>query len=128
MYPRDYLYSREHEWIRVEEDQCVLGITEYAQQELGEVVFVELPEVGQVFDANDELGTIESVKAVAEVYTPVAGEVVEVNDAVVDDPELLNEDPHHEGWLIKMRFSSAADLKSLMSAEAYEEYVQSGEA
>lgn len=128
MYPRDYLYSREHEWIRVEEDQCVLGITEYAQQELGEVVFVELPEVGQVFDANDELGTIESVKAVAEVYTPVAGEVVEVNDAVVDDPELLNEDPHHEGWLIKIRFSSAADLKSLMSAEAYEEYVQSGEA
>ncbi|HEX6900019.1 MAG TPA: glycine cleavage system protein GcvH [Thermoanaerobaculia bacterium] len=128
MYPRDYLYSREHEWVRVEEDQCVLGITEFAQQELGEVVFVELPEVGQVFDANDELGTIESVKAVAEVYTPVAGEVVEVNDAVVDDPELLNEDPHHEGWLIKIRFSSAADLKSLMSAEAYEEYVQSGEA
>ncbi|HEY9420763.1 MAG TPA: glycine cleavage system protein GcvH [Thermoanaerobaculia bacterium] len=128
MYPRDYLYSREHEWVRVEEDVCVLGITEFAQQELGEVVFVELPEIGQVFDANDELGTIESVKAVAEVYTPVAGEVVEVNDAVVDDPELLNEDPHGEGWLIKFRFSSAADLKSLMSAEAYEEYVQSGEA
>ena len=120
MYPSEYLYSREHEWIRVEDDVCVLGITEFAQQELGEVVFVELPEVGQVFDANDELGTIESVKAVAEVYTPVAGEVVEVNDAVVDDPELLNEDPHSEGWLIKMRFSSAADLKSLMNAEAYE--------
>jgi glycine cleavage system H protein len=128
MYPRDYLYSREHEWVRVEEDICVLGITEYAQQELGEVVFVELPEIGQVFDANDELGTIESVKAVAEVYTPVAGEIVEVNDAVVDDPELLNEDPHGEGWLLKIRFSSAADLKSLMNPEAYEEYVQSGEA
>jgi glycine cleavage system H protein len=128
MYPTDYLYSREHEWIRVEDDVCVLGITEFAQQELGEVVFVELPEIGQVFDANDELGTIESVKAVAEVYTPVAGEVVEVNDAVVDDPELLNEDPHSEGWLIKIRFSSAADLKNLMNAEQYEEYVQSGEA
>lgn len=128
MYPGDYLYSREHEWIRVEDDQCVLGITEFAQQELGEVVFVELPEVGQVFDANDELGTIESVKAVAEVYTPVAGEVIEVNDAVVDDPELLNEDPHGEGWLIRIRFSSAADLKSLMKAEEYEEYVKSGEA
>ncbi|HEX6864436.1 MAG TPA: glycine cleavage system protein GcvH [Thermoanaerobaculia bacterium] len=128
MYPSEYLYSREHEWIRVEDDICVLGITEFAQQELGEVVFVELPEVGQVFDANDELGTIESVKAVAEVYTPVAGEVVEVNDAVVDDPELLNEDPHGEGWLIKVRFSSAADLKNLMNAEAYEEYVKSGEA
>jgi len=128
MYPRDYLYSREHEWLRVEDDLCVLGITEFAQQELGEVVFVELPEIGQVFDANDELGTIESVKAVAEVFTPVAGEVVEVNDAVVDDPELLNEDPHGEGWLIKVRFSSADDLKIMMKAEEYEEYVQSGEA
>jgi glycine cleavage system H protein len=128
MYPADYLYSREHEWVRVEDDVVVLGITEFAQQELGEVVFVELPEIGQVFDANDELGTIESVKAVAEVYTPVAGEVVEANDAVVDDPELLNEDPHGEGWLLKIRFSSAADLKDLMNAEKYEEYVQSGEA
>ena len=128
MYPRDYLYSREHEWLRVEDDVCVIGITEFAQHELGEVVFVELPEVGQVFDTNDELGTIESVKAVAEVFTPVAGEVVEVNEAVVDDPELLNEDPHVDGWLIKIRFSSADDLKSMMKAEEYEEYVQSGEA
>jgi glycine cleavage system H protein len=128
MYPSDYLYSRQHEWIRVEDDVCVLGITEFAQQELGEVVFVELPEVGQVFDAGDELGTIESVKAVAELYTPVAGEVVEINEAVVDDPELLNEDPHGEGWLVKIRFSTAADLKQLMNAEQYEEFVQSGEA
>jgi glycine cleavage system H protein len=127
MYPTEYLYSKEHEWIRVADDVCVLGITEFAQQELGEVVYVELPEVGQVFDANDEIGTIESVKAVAEVYTPVAGEIIEINDAVVDDPELLNEDPHADGWLIKIRFSSAADLKSLMNAEKYEEYVKSGE-
>ena len=127
MYPSDYLYSREHEWVRVEGEVCVLGITEFAQQELGEVVFVELPEVGQVFDAGDELGTIESVKAVAEIYTPVAGEVLEVNDTVVDDPELLNEDPHGEGWLLKIRFSSAADLKQLMNAEEYEAYVKSGE-
>jgi glycine cleavage system H protein len=128
MYPSEYLYSREHEWVRVQDDICVLGITEFAQQELGEVVFVELPEVGQVFDAGDEVGTIESVKAVAEVYTPVAGEVVEINEAVVDDPELINEDPHQEGWLIKVRFSSAADLKQLMNAEKYEEYAKSGEA
>ena len=127
-YPKEYLYSREHEWVQVEDDLCVLGITEFAQQELGEVVFVELPEIGQVFDTNDELGTIESVKAVAEVFTPVAGEVVEINDAVVDDPELLNEDPHGDGWLIKIRFSSADDLKSMMKAEEYEEFVQSGEA
>jgi glycine cleavage system H protein len=128
MYPTDYLYSREHEWVRVEDDVCVLGITEFAQQELGEVVFVELPEVGQVFNTNDEVGTIESVKAVAEVYIPVAGEVIEINEAVVDDPELLNEDPHSDGWLIKVRFSSASDLKALMTAEKYEEYVKSGEA
>lgn len=128
MYPTDFLYSREHEWVRVEDDVCVLGITEFAQQELGEVVFVELPEIGQIFNVNEELGTIESVKAVAEVYTPVAGEIIEVNDAVVDDPELLNEDPHGEGWLVRVRFSSASDLKSLMNAEAYEEFVKSGEA
>jgi glycine cleavage system H protein len=128
MYPSDYLYSREHEWVRVMDDICVLGITEFAQQELGEVVFVELPEVGQVFNSQDELGTIESVKAVAEVYSPVAGEVVEINESVVDDPEMLNDDPHGEGWLVKLRFSSADDLKSLMSAEKYEEYVKSGEA
>jgi glycine cleavage system H protein len=128
MYPSDYLYSKEHEWVRVEEDICVLGITEFAQQELGEVVFVELPEVGQVFDTNDEIGTIESVKAVAEVFTPVAGEIVEINEAVVDDPELLNEDPHVEGWLVKLRFSSASDLKSLMKADEYEEFVKSGDA
>ena len=128
MYPSDYLYSREHEWVHVVDDICVLGITEFAQQELGEVVFVELPEVGQVFNAQDELGTIESVKAVAEVYSPVAGEVVEINDAVVDDPEMLNDDPFGEGWLVKIRFSSADDLKALMNADAYEEYVKSGEA
>jgi glycine cleavage system H protein len=126
MYPTDLLYSREHEWVKVQDDVCTLGITDFAQRELGEVVFVELPEVGQMFDANDEIGTIESVKAVAEVYTPVAGEVVEVNEALNEDPELLNDDPQGDGWLVKIRFSSAADLKSLMSAQAYEEFI-SGE-
>jgi glycine cleavage system H protein len=127
MYPKDLLYSQEHEWVRVEEDLCVLGITEYAQKELGEVVFVELPEVGQVFDAGDEIGTIESVKAVAEFYTAVAGEVVEINDAVTEDPEVLNDDPHGDGWLVKIRFSSAADLRQMMNAEQYEQYLE-GEA
>lgn len=122
-YPTDFLYTEEHEWARVEEDLCVVGITQFAQKELGEVVFVELPEVGQVFDAHDEIGTIESVKAVAEVYTPVAGEVVEINEGVVDDPELINDDPHGEGWLVKIRFSSSADLAKLMNAEAYEAFI-----
>jgi glycine cleavage system H protein len=122
MYPSEYLYTKEHEWVRVEDDLCVLGITNFAQGELGEVVFVELPEIGEVFNAHDEIGTIESVKAVAEIYTPVAGEIVEVNETLADDPELLNDDPHTEGWLVKIRFSSAGDLQSLMNAEDYEEY------
>lgn len=125
-YPEDLLYTEEHEWVRVEDDVCVVGITQFAQEELGEVVFVELPEVGQVFDAGDEIGTIESVKAVAEVYTPVAGEIIEINEAVADEPELINDDPHHEGWLIKVRFSSADDLKKLMKADAYAEYTEKG--
>jgi glycine cleavage system H protein len=125
-YPEDLLYTEEHEWVRVEDDVCVVGITQFAQEELGEVVFVELPEVGQVFDAGDEIGTIESVKAVAEVYTPVAGEILEINDAVADEPELINDDPHHDGWLVKLRFSSADDLKKLMKADAYVEYTEKG--
>lgn len=123
MYPREYLYTNEHEWVHVEGDVCTVGITEFAQQELGEVVFVELPEVGQVVDAGDEVGTIESVKAVAEVFSPLAGEIVEVNSSVSDEPELLNDDPHHEGWLFKLRISSDSDLTGLMNAEAYEEFV-----
>ena len=125
-YPEDLLYTEEHEWVRVEDDVCVVGITQFAQEELGEVVFVELPEVGQVFDAGDEIGTIESVKAVAEVYTPVAGEILETNDAVAEEPELINEDPHHDGWLVKIRFSSADDLKKLMKADKYLEYTEEG--
>jgi glycine cleavage system H protein len=126
MYPSDALYTRDHEWIRVEDDLCVLGVTDFAQQELGEVVFVELPEPGQVFDTHDEIGTIESVKAVAEVFTPVAGEIVEVNERLKDDPELVNDDPHGDGWLVKIKFSSADELKDLMSAEDYEEFAAKG--
>jgi len=127
MYPSDYLYSRDHEWVRVEGDTCVLGITEHAQEELGEIVFVELPEEGETFGGGDEVGTIESVKAVAEVYTPVSGEVTEVNSALTDDPELINDDPHGEGWLIKLKIAEKSQLDELMNAEKYEEYLDSGE-
>jgi glycine cleavage system H protein len=126
MYPSEFRYSREHEWIQVEDDICVLGITDFAQSELGEVVYVELPEVGQVFDAGAEIGTIESVKAVAEVYTPVAGEIVEINEALADDPQSLNEDPHGDGWLVKIKFSASSDFDELMNAEAYEAYTREG--
>ncbi len=126
MYPDDYRYTTEHEWVRVEDDLAVIGVTDFAQKELGEVVFVELPQVGHVYDAGDEIGTIESVKAVAEIFTPLAGEVVEINEALADDPELVNEDPHVDGWLIKIRFSASSDLESLMDAESYTEFVQQG--
>jgi len=126
MYPSEYLYSREHEWVRVENDVAVVGITEFAQQELGEVVFVELPEVGRVFESGDAIGTIESVKAVAEVYAPLAGKILELNDAAVDDPELLNDDPHGEGWLVKIQFSGGKP-SGLMNAREYEDFIKSGE-
>lgn len=126
MYPDDYRYTTEHEWVRVEDDIAVLGVTDFAQKELGDVVFVELPQVGHVYDAGDEIGSIESVKAVAEVFTPLAGEIVEVNEALADDPELINEDPHVDGWLVKVRYSASSDLDSLMDAEAYGEFVQQG--
>jgi len=118
-YPDSYLYSKEHEWARPEEGEVVLGVTAYAQEELGDVVFVELPQVGEVFAANDEVGTIESVKAVAELYTPVGGEVVAVNPRIEDEPELVNSDPHGEGWLVRLRLADASELEGLMDAAAY---------
>lgn len=127
MYPAEYLYSKEHEWVKVEDDVCVLGITHYAQEELGEVVFVEMPEAGESFDANDEVGTIESVKAVAEIYTPVGGEILESNESLNETPELVNEDPHGKGWLVKIRLSSRDELDGLMDAAAYEKFAASGE-
>ena len=121
-YPDQYLYSREHEWIRLEEEHAVLGITDFAQSELGDVVFVELPEPGEVFDAEDEIGTIESVKAVAEIYTPVSGEVVEVNLDLADRPEIVNQDPHARGWLVRLRLSKPDEAAGLMSAEDYQRF------
>ena len=118
-YPDAYLYSKEHEWVRVEGDEAVLGITEFAQDELGDVVFVELPEVGDSFEADEEIGTIESVKAVAEIYTPVSGEIVACNSAVDDAPDLLNKDPHGDGWLVRIRMDTADQLQALMKAAEY---------
>jgi glycine cleavage system H protein len=123
MYPTDRVYTEEHEWLRLEGDTCVLGITEYAEKELGDVVFVELPERGQQAAADSEIGTIESVKAVAELFTPIAGEIVDVNELVADSPELLNEDPHGEGWLVRLRPEDPADLDRLMDAAAYEAFL-----
>jgi glycine cleavage system H protein len=124
MYPTDKLYSKDHEWIQIDGDVCTLGVTHFAQEELGEVVFVELPEVGQSYDAGEEIGTIESVKAVAELYTPVAGQVVEVNEALETAPEAVNSAPHDAGWLVKIKLAGDGPPAGLMSAEEYEAFIE----
>jgi glycine cleavage system H protein len=124
MYPEENLYTKDHEWLLVQGDVGVVGITDYAQQELGDVVYVDLPEMGDSFDAGDPFGSVESVKAVSEIFCPVGGEVVEVNEKLEDSPELINESPHVKAWLIKIRISNPEELKELLSAEEYEEYLQ----
>jgi len=124
MYPQHYRYTKEHEWIRVEGDIGVIGITDYAQRELGDVVYVELPAVGEQLVAGKVMGSVESVKAVSDIYSPVSGEVIEVNSALVDAPEKLNEDPHGEAWLVKVRLQDPKELDQLLTAEQYEAYIQ----
>jgi len=123
-YPDDRLYTKSHEWVRVEGATGTIGITDHAQHELGEVVFVDLPDVGELFDAGQEFGTIESVKAVSEIFLPIAGEVVEINKALADEPAAVNEDPYGDGWLIKVKVSSDGDRAGLLSAAAYEKFVE----
>ena len=119
MVPDDRKYTQEHEWVQVEGDLGTVGVTDFAAGELGDVVFVELPEIGSEFSQGDTVGTIESVKAVADLYLPVSGEIVEINEAVVDSPELVNGDPMDGGWLVKVRLSDPAELDALLDASAY---------
>jgi glycine cleavage system H protein len=123
MYPNDYRYTKEHEWIKAEGDSATVGITDHAQDQLGDVVFVELPKVGAKLQSAQSFGTVESVKAVSDIYAPVSGEVTEINEALVDTPEKLNEDPHGQGWLIRLKLSDKMELSKLMTAEQYQEYV-----
>jgi glycine cleavage system H protein len=125
MYPQDCRYTNDHEWIRPEGDRGRVGITDYAQKQLGDVVFVELPEVGRAFTAGEQFGTVESVKAVSELYCPVDGEVVEVNAALVSKPETINKDPHGEAWMIVLRVTNPGGLDALLDAKAYEALVAS---
>ena len=122
-FPEDLHYSRSHEWIRIEGATGTVGITEHAQKELGEIVYLELPEIGHVFDSGQEFGTVESVKAVSELFTPLAGEVLEVNPHVAEDPAALNDDPYGDGWLIKLKLASD-DTSDLLDAQGYEAYVK----
>lgn len=127
MNPEDLHYTQSHEWVRIEGDIGTLGITEYAQKQLGEIVYLELPEVGHIYNADDEFGTVESVKAVSELFTPLSGEVTEINKTAVAEPGIVNDDPFGDGWLVRLKLSSDEEIGSLMSAEEYTEYVKAEE-
>ncbi|MEJ2189964.1 MAG: glycine cleavage system protein GcvH [Acidobacteriota bacterium] len=120
--PVELLYNRSHEWARIEGDTVVVGITHYAQDQLGEVVYVELPEVGTGVDTGDELGTLESVKAVSEFLSPAAGEVIEINERLEEEPNLVNDDPYGDGWLVKI--SGSTEGEDLLDAEGYQEFLE----
>jgi glycine cleavage system H protein len=119
--PDNLQYTKSHEWVRIDDGTATIGITDHAQEELGDVVFVELPDQGTTIEAGDSFGTVESVKAVSDLYTPVGGEVVEVNSSLEDAPEKINDDPYGEGWIVKLRTSEEADL---LSPEEYEKVVE----
>ena len=123
-FPDELKYTEEHEWVLVEEDIATIGITDFAQEQLGDVVFVELPEVGDELEAGKSFGVFESVKAVSDVYAPVSGEVVEINDDLPDEPEILNNSPYEDGWMIKIKLSDSSELDDLMDVADYQEFVE----
>ena len=123
MYPTNLHYTKEHEWVRLEQDIGVVGITDHAQKELGDIVYVDLPKVGSTVEQGKSLGSVESVKAVSDIYAPISGEIVEINDALATAPEKLNDDPHGAAWLVKIRLSKVDEIKQLLSADAYQTYV-----
>ncbi len=125
--PEDLKYSKDHEWIRINGDVATIGITDYAQEALGDVVFVELPNEGENFSTHDAFGSVESVKAVSEIFTPVAGEIIESNEELNDTPESVNEDPYGDAWMVKIKMDNSGEVDSLLSAEEYKEFLESEE-
>jgi len=123
MVPKELKYTEEHEWARVEDDIVTVGLTDYAQKELGDIVFVELPNEGETLVQSEPFGTVEAVKAVSEIFAPVSGEVVKVNDNLDDTPQLINQDPYEEGWLVKVRLSDVSELEHLMDPDQYRELI-----
>jgi len=122
--PEELLYTKEHEWTKIEGDTAVVGITDYAQHQLGDIVYVELVEVGKEVKQMERIGTVESVKAVNDIYSPLSGTVIEVNDSLKDHPELINQDPYGKGWMVKLKIRDISETKNLMKAGDYEKYVK----
>lgn len=123
-FPKDLKYTKEHEWVREEDGSVVIGITDYAQDSLGDVVFVELPEEGAAVTKDETFGVVESVKAVSDLYSPVSGTVTEVNDAIVDSPEAINEDPYGDAWMIKVELGNPPETTEFLTAEEYQQYIE----
>jgi glycine cleavage system H protein len=128
MYPNDFRYTKEHEWIKIEGDEAVVGVTDFAQKQLGDIIYVELPEVGKALEVHQAVGVIESVKSVSDVYSPVAGEVVAVNEALNQAADLVNKDPHGKGWIVRLRIKDKAAIEVLMTVSDYEKYLEGLEA
>jgi glycine cleavage system H protein len=126
MVPSDLRYTKDHEWVRLDGDAATVGITGYAAEQLGDIVFVELPDVGRALDAHATFGVVESVKAVSDLFAPIAGEVLETNGALADRPELVNSDPYGEGWMIRVRLAGAAPEDELLDAAAYDALIANG--
>ena len=122
--PANLLFTKDHEWIKIEGSEALVGITDYAQTELGEIVFVELPAVGDAISMESTFGTVEAVKAVSDLFMPVSGEVLKINSLLEDKPELINEEPYGEGWMIRIRLSNPAEIDALLSPEAYSKLIQ----
>jgi glycine cleavage system H protein len=122
--PEDLHYSKDHEWVRVDGDVAVIGITDYAQNSLGDVVYVELPKAGDDFASNESFGSVESVKAVSEVFTPVAGVVAQINESLADEPETVNSDPYGNGWMIRLKMKNPGEVDSLLTAAEYEDFTK----
>lgn len=125
-FPEDLKYTAEHEWVRIDGDVATVGITDYAQDQLGDIVFVELPEETEAVEKGDTFGVVESTKSVSDLFVPLSGQVTETNDPLLDSPEIVNEDPYGEGWMIRIRFQDAAELKDLMDAKSYQKMVEEG--
>ncbi|RFT14823.1 MAG: Glycine cleavage system H protein [Candidatus Saccharicenans subterraneus] len=124
MYPDNLYYTKDHEWLKLEGEEAVVGITDFAQKQLGDIIYVDLPQPGKVLEARQAIGSVESVKSVSDVYSPVSGEVVAANSELAQTPDLINKDPHGQGWIVRLKIKDKSELNNLMKAADYEKYLE----
>jgi glycine cleavage system H protein len=124
MYPGNFYYTKDHEWLKVEGEEAVVGITDFAQKQLGDIIYVDPPQVGKALEAHQTVGTVESVKSVSDVYSPLSGEVIQVNQELAQSPDLINKDPHGQGWIVRLKIKDKSEINNLMKAADYEKYLE----